>query len=389
MGNAAGIYAQPLISTDARGVERQLLMVARIVGIVFCGALGGCAIEPQFAFNSANQDAIFGASSFRDLADVYYRRVPGDPMEARNAIIRRLMLLDDEYFQKYCASFYSGRALADTATDVILSSLTAAATGLTPGTATRVLTGIATAVTATKISVDKNFFLQQSAPAIIAKMEAQRVIVDTYIQQFLQKDVSQYPLEEGLRDFIKYYKAGTLASGVSALAANAVVEREGATQALQQMKLRPSNLTVIVAPRHGVILQKVEPPGVATPQPEATPQPGATPTGGRPAGGGNANESGTVKIPAEFQQRNDNLRWAFTSLTEGDAEKILKGKQFPLPGKARDLLAKNILADASLPLLPQITPVESLAYYRRHAVDDQSLKRLETAYQNNLPNFKP
>jgi hypothetical protein len=209
---------------------------------ICCVALSACTIDHQLVFSAADQSAIASDANFANLAHAYYQGTttdghPMEPKQARNAIIRQLMLLDDLSFQRFALKLYNGRAVTDTVTEIVTTSLTAAATGLTPGTATRVLSGLATGISSSKLSVDKNLFLQQTTPTLVAKMEAQRKIVDANIQQFLKQPIDIYPLEEGLRDFVRYYRAGTLSAAALALSSGAELDRDAANATLQQTKL--------------------------------------------------------------------------------------------------------------------------------------------------------
>jgi hypothetical protein len=155
--------------------------------------LAGCVLDHQKAWNSPETTGLQTTPTFEELLANYNGNV--NPELARNRIILRLMLLDDQYFVKYTQLLYNGRALSNTASDTIISSLTIAAAAVNPAAAAQVLTGVAAGIAAGRLAVDKNLFLSETAPAIIAKMQEARAVVDKDIQQLFGKSIADYPLE--------------------------------------------------------------------------------------------------------------------------------------------------------------------------------------------------
>lgn len=95
-------------------------------------------------------------------------------------------------------------------------------------------------------------------------------------------------------------------------------------------------------------------------------------------------------IPEQLRPRNAQLENAFKFLSPDDAKKRLEDKgKFPPEGVTpKEYLAKVLLADADLPLLENHTAVDSLAFYRRHAVDETATAKLEKAFRDyRIPPF--
>ena len=333
-------------------------------GLLASGAalvLCGCALDHSLALQGPTRTLLEAQPTFEDLI-VQYRSGIG-AMQARNQIIRRLMLADDEYFLAYTDRLYHGRALADTAGEIINASLTTAATAINPAAAAKVLTGIAAGLAASKLSVDKNIFMQQATTALIAKMEAQRAQVDTRIHSYLTQSVEDYPLEEGLRDFLKYYRAGTLAAAAQSLTADAEQQHTAASDELHDAKLQASPLQSFTTPRTHITLRRSPDAGKVRAGADVIPQ-----------------------MPAAFQPRNRRLRDAFEPLNDAQARAALIRGGATLPPKvdAKEFLAQQILADASLDTRHGSSAVASLTYYRRCAVDEGKTAALENAYGKYL-----
>ncbi|MEA3211195.1 MAG: hypothetical protein QOE70_4252 [Chthoniobacter sp.] len=177
----------------------------------------------------------------------------------RNLIIRRLMLLDDEYFLVWSQKLYGGRTIARTVSDIALGMLTAGAAATNPAKMAETLSLMATGIATTQVAFEKNLFLEQSAGALIAKMEQDRARVDTQITQYLRDSSdTDYPLDQGLRDFLRYYRAGTLANASDGLKADATVARDEA-----QAQVEGSKGDTIISP--GVLAKaNVAPPQIST-----------------------------------------------------------------------------------------------------------------------------
>lgn len=313
------------------------------------------------ALQGTTRSALQDSPSFEQLM-VEYRT--GDSIQARNQIIRRLLLLDDEYFQTYSNRLSRGRALADTASDIVNTSLTTAATAVNPAATAKVLTGIAAGLQASKLSVDKNIFLQQTAPALIAKMEAQRTEIDAHIQQFLMKSVDVYPLEEGMRDFIKYYRAGTLSAAALSISADAESQRNNANETLQTTKTTPTSLKQIFASQHQKTYTLAPPP---PPLPPPAP-------------------------PVELKNAQAQIK-KVGSVTDEEARSILQAKAVEVPAgeSAIEALAEKILKKAELPHYKPdanttLSAQASITLYRVRAGEDlERTKKLADACAGFVP----
>jgi len=153
----------------------------------------------------------------------------------RNEIIRRLMRLDDESFNAWSQKLYGARAISSGVADFAtgLMGAFAAASG---ASAAKSL-GLAVAgVSGARSAAEKDIFFEKSAGALISKMKEDRAKVDAQITQYLDKNTVQYPLEQGLRDIIRYYEAGTLASASETLQADAKVAQLGAQAQVEDIK---------------------------------------------------------------------------------------------------------------------------------------------------------
>ncbi len=153
----------------------------------------------------------------------------------RNEIIRRLMRLDDESFNLWSQKLYGARAISSSVADFAtgIMGAFAAASGATAAQSL----GLAIAgVSGARSAADRDIFLEKSSGALVAKMKEDRAKVDAQITQYLKNSTADYPLEQGLRDIIRYYDAGTLASASETLEADAKVAQVGAQAVVENLK---------------------------------------------------------------------------------------------------------------------------------------------------------
>jgi len=153
----------------------------------------------------------------------------------RNEIIRRLMRLDDESFDLWSQKLYGTRAISNAIADFATGLMGAFAAA--SGASSAQTLGLAVAgVSGARSAADKDLFLEKSAGALISKMKEDRAKVDAQITQYLGKKTINYPLEQGLRDIIRYYEAGTLASASETLQSDAKVAQLGAQGLVENIK---------------------------------------------------------------------------------------------------------------------------------------------------------
>lgn len=84
-------------------------------------------------------------------------------------------------------------------------------------------------------SVDKNLYFDQSLPALVAAMDAERLTIRASIAQKMTRDAAAYPLTAAFVDINEYQAAGTLDHAVTVITDEAVKERTQAKQLFNTM----------------------------------------------------------------------------------------------------------------------------------------------------------
>ena len=157
--------------------------------------------------------------------------------ELRAKIVYGVMQEIDDAYGQFARRLYAGKADIAVGGDTLVLGLTAGATIATHTPTKTILSALGTALTGVNLSIDKNFFAQQTYQAIAVAMSTRRDKVRTGIMNHLQDDDAEdYPLEAAMRDLVSYFYSGTLPGGLQEL-------QEEAANAAKQQSTDPQPVT--------------------------------------------------------------------------------------------------------------------------------------------------
>lgn len=136
----------------------------------------------------------------------------------RDKMVYGIMQEIDDAYGQFTKRLYAGKADVAVGGDSLVLGLTAASTISTHTPTKTILSALSTAFTGVNLSIDKNFFAQQTYQAIAVAMSTRRDKARTAIIQSLQdNDAEDYSLEAAKRDLVAYFYAGTLPGGLQEL----------------------------------------------------------------------------------------------------------------------------------------------------------------------------
>ena len=131
--------------------------------------LGGCANQTANPFAPASPLASSVVGQWeREMVNLDISQYRQEP--ERSALVYRLIFLSDYRFSRYEADLMLGKATRDTFVDMSMFGLNAAASLITPGQATQVLSAIAGGLSFSRNTIEKNFYMNHTAPVLIARM---------------------------------------------------------------------------------------------------------------------------------------------------------------------------------------------------------------------------
>jgi len=146
----------------------------------------------------------------------------------RDKIVYGIMQEIDDSYGQFTRQLFAGKAGIGVTGDTLVLGLTAASTIATHTPTKTILSALGTAVTGVNLSVDKNYFAQQTFQAIGVAMSTRRDKAREAIIQRLDDDAQDYSLEAAKRDLVAYFYSGTLPGGLQEL------QEEAASAAKQQ-----------------------------------------------------------------------------------------------------------------------------------------------------------
>lgn len=158
----------------------------------------------------------------------------------RNKMVYGILAEIDYVFYDYETKLYLNQGAFKVGGDFLELGLSSASTITNGARAKTVLSGVLSGVSGVNLSIDKNFFRQQTVQAISSSMEANRDRIKNVILQQLKQDAATYPFSAARADLIRYFFAGTLPSGLLQL------HQQAATNAqTQQNNLHQTQVTGI------------------------------------------------------------------------------------------------------------------------------------------------
>jgi hypothetical protein len=195
---------------------------------LICALLGLPGCHPNFSISAPAQPTIdpsdYSTDDYNTDVKVYQKAAtpgadanPELARETRNNIVYGLMTQIDVVYGAYYNRLFSSKNGIAVGGDALTLGLSTAATIATHGATKTLLSALGTGFSGLNLSVDKNYFAQQTFPVIGVAMQTRRDKVRAAIVANLAFDTAMYPLMAAKRDLIAYLNAGTLASGLQEL----------------------------------------------------------------------------------------------------------------------------------------------------------------------------
>jgi hypothetical protein len=203
-----------------------MLPSRKILPLLFCAGvafpLSGCAkkfsvvapSKPSVLDDSAYSSKQYKIDMANYLANLDGENDPGTAKQLRNRIVFGLMGEIDDGYGQFTKNLYSGKGIVGVGGDVMTLGLTAASTIATHVPTKTLLSALGTAFAGVNLSVDKNFFSQQTFQTIALAMQTRRDKARNAITDSLFDDDEDYSLAAAKRDLVMYFYAGTLPGGL-------------------------------------------------------------------------------------------------------------------------------------------------------------------------------
>ena len=223
---------------------RSMLLVLPIVGMLAslltsCAHFGRPSIPPVVVVPAPDGKTGNYTLMNYDTDLTAYKDATGTAAAAlRNKMVYSILAEIDYVFYDYETKLFLNEGWFHVGSDFLQLGMAAGGT-LTNGTRGKtILSALLTGVTGVDLSVDKNFFRQQTVQAITSSMEANRDRIKTVILKQLAKDNAAYPFQAARADLIHYFFAGTLSSGLQELTQDSGTNAKTQKDALNKAQVR-------------------------------------------------------------------------------------------------------------------------------------------------------
>ncbi len=158
--------------------------------------------------------------------------------DTRNKFISGRLALINLHYILFIREFAADKAQLDTALDIMQLGVDLTIT-VVGGESVKALLGAASAgITGTRVSINKNFFFEETVPALITAMNAARKEALFPILRGIEADLTGYTFATALSDLQAYYFAGTFLGGLQAIQKDA-----GAKEAAVDLDIEKFRIT--------------------------------------------------------------------------------------------------------------------------------------------------
>jgi hypothetical protein len=163
-----------------------------------------------------------------------------DAVKIRNKMVYSIAAEIDYAFYDYETKLFVNEGQFHVGADFLQLGLAAASTVSIGARGKTILSALLTGVTGMNLSIDKNYFRQQTVQAIASSMEANRDQIKTTILKQLSQDNTAYPFAAARADLIRYFFAGTLSGGLQKLGQTAATDAQASKTDLTNQQVKPA-----------------------------------------------------------------------------------------------------------------------------------------------------
>ena len=202
------------------------LKLITLLSLVFSGCATFQGGMPNLPFNTEEELGIV-KTELKDAASVKtYYAAPS--VETRNKFIASRLVITNIEYLKYIKNLSAEESQIHSATDILVLSLDAISTAMSPVNTKTVLSGVSSITGGTRMAIDKNAYHDKTMSALISTMNAQRKEILNRLLKGTVLDLNGYPFEQALADISDYYLAGTINGALSSIQHDAVVKESNA-----------------------------------------------------------------------------------------------------------------------------------------------------------------
>lgn len=154
--------------------------------------------------------------------------------EQRNQIVEDLIYLINVNYTKFEGELSLSRASFDTSADLAIIGLGAAGSLISVTSTQALLAAISGGISGARVSINKNFFYEQSTTGLVSTMRASRKKKLELIRNAKALPLADYPMSQALGDTTDYYNAGTIVGALQTIIKEAGEKEKTADIAIEK-----------------------------------------------------------------------------------------------------------------------------------------------------------
>jgi len=199
-----------------------------------CSHMAGRPDRPKYFADVTKIDT---ALHFETIEQLYNSPAPeSDKRGHRDQYIRDALRVYDAKYEEFLDDLVNARKGLNAGADITSIALDTASVLATPASTKSLLAGLSAITTGSKIAIDKAYFYDQTLPAIVQQMEANRQAILAKIEEGLTQPSDQYKLDDALRDLRLYYNAGTIDGALIAIQQQAAKTKQDADSQIKTIR---------------------------------------------------------------------------------------------------------------------------------------------------------
>lgn len=175
-----------------------------------------------------------GNGTHLEMLLAQYHRNPKYDKDSRNRIINLALDVIDAHFNEFMAQFPRESKAWNSGADIASITLDVVSSLVTPPSTKSITAAVSGAITASKVSIDKNYFYDKSLSALLSTMRSQRKEFRSVILRGMKAGTDEYPLAAAHQDVYDYFFAGTIDGAVANVIKEAGAQQVRAEEATRE-----------------------------------------------------------------------------------------------------------------------------------------------------------
>jgi hypothetical protein len=155
------------------------------------------------------------------------------PEQYRDKVVRLRLLAIDARYKAFVEELHGAKAGIGLGADIATMVIGGVGTFVAGETTKSVLSAVTAVIAGSRVAVDKNLFYDQTLPAIVSQMDAERAKQRLVIEKGMAQPAATYSLANALSDLSDYERLGSIDVAIKKLTGSATEQAKVAEDTLK------------------------------------------------------------------------------------------------------------------------------------------------------------